>query len=409
MELGLLPELEEQTTRLFGEPELRKGLDQHLQKTRQHVELLGNYLQGKGVNLSSIRPKDPVTKTLIHPNGGHPNTARQTELIDYVTEAFEVASYRALSSLAHMVGDNEAGKVFERILGDEIAIANELDKRLPGHNGSMGAEGAPVHDNVAIVRQAFAALNDHDLEGFVQLLAADFRGEMPGIEGAVDREQTLAMMKDGFKAFPDQRFDVQRIIAAGDDVIAEWISTATNLGPIPDPTGAESPATGRRIRFRGSSAFCFKDGKIAEERDFFDIDEINRQLGVTPGPEQTSPTASGSSMRGLVHLEIPAADRSTAAAFYREMFSWEFEHQPEEFRYTTFKTGNIAGGFAELASGYMPGDVTFYVGSEDIESDLRRAEKLGGKTLVPRTEIPGMGWFAIIADPTGNRVGLFST
>jgi ferritin-like metal-binding protein YciE len=28
--------------------------------------------------------------------------------------------------------------------------------------------------------------------------------------------------------------------------------------------------------------------------------------------------------------------------------------------------------------------------------------------LLPKTEIPGMGWYAIFADPTGNRLGLFS-
>ena len=136
--------------------------------------------------------------------------------------------------------------------------------------------------------------------------------------------------------------------------------------------------------------------------------EVMQQLGMTPGPEQASPAASESTMRGLVHLEIPAADRKTAAQFYGEMFGWESEHMPEEWKYTTFKTGNIGGGFPELAVGYKPGEVTFYVDSGDIESDIRRAEELGGKTLVPRTEITGMGWFAILLDPAGNRVGLFS-
>jgi predicted enzyme related to lactoylglutathione lyase len=27
---------------------------------------------------------------------------------------------------------------------------------------------------------------------------------------------------------------------------------------------------------------------------------------------------------------------------------------------------------------------------------------------VPKTEIPGMGWYAIFSDPTGNRIGLFT-
>jgi predicted enzyme related to lactoylglutathione lyase len=31
----------------------------------------------------------------------------------------------------------------------------------------------------------------------------------------------------------------------------------------------------------------------------------------------------------------------------------------------------------------------------------------GGKILAPKTEIPGMGWFAFFADPNGNRLALY--
>jgi predicted enzyme related to lactoylglutathione lyase len=48
------------------------------------------------------------------------------------------------------------------------------------------------------------------------------------------------------------------------------------------------------------------------------------------------------------------------------------------------------------------------VASEDIDADLRKAESLGGTTVVPKTEIPQVGWFAIFKDPSGNKVGLFS-
>jgi predicted enzyme related to lactoylglutathione lyase len=36
------------------------------------------------------------------------------------------------------------------------------------------------------------------------------------------------------------------------------------------------------------------------------------------------------------------------------------------------------------------------------------AEALGGKILTPRSEIPGMGWYGLFSDPTGNLVGLFT-
>ena len=273
----------------------------------------------------------------------------------------------------------------------------------------MASHPMTSYDNVTIARDVLDALNAHDLDRFERYLTPDFRVQVPGIAEPQDREQTRAMMQTGLTAFPDDHFDIQRVIASGDDVVVEWIWTATHLGPLGDPSGPEIAATGRKVRMRGSTALRFRDGKLAEERDYFDPNEIMQQITAAPGAEQPAPAASGSAMRGIVHLEIPVADRKAAASFYGEMFGWVSEHMPEEMRYTTFMTGNIGGGFGELGDNYKPGDVTFYVGTGDIEADLRHAEALGGKTLVPRTEIPGMGWFAILADPTGNRVGLFST
>ena len=56
----------------------------------------------------------------------------------------------------------------------------------------------------------------------------------------------------------------------------------------------------------------------------------------------------------------------------------------------------------------MAGEPLLYVASEDIDADLRKAESLGGTTVVPKTEIPQVGWFGVFKDPTGNKVGLFS-
>lgn len=53
------------------------------------------------------------------------------------------------------------------------------------------------------------------------------------------------------------------------------------------------------------------------------------------------------------------------------------------------------------------GELLVYVGSDDIDGDLRKAEQLGGKILVPKTEIPNTGWFGVFEDPAGNRLGLF--
>ena len=61
------------------------------------------------------------------------------------------------------------------------------------------------------------------------------------------------------------------------------------------------------------------------------------------------------------------------------------------------------------ALGHEPHNyVTVYVRVDDIEAYLEKAETLGGQTVVPATEIPGMGRFAWFSDLDGNTIGLWT-
>jgi len=50
-----------------------------------------------------------------------------------------------------------------------------------------------------------------------------------------------------------------------------------------------------------------------------------------------------------------------------------------------------------------------YVAVEDIHAATQRAKSLGGKIMKDVTEVPGMGWFSFIQDPTGSILGLWKT
>jgi predicted enzyme related to lactoylglutathione lyase len=120
---------------------------------------------------------------------------------------------------------------------------------------------------------------------------------------------------------------------------------------------------------------------------------------------------SSANSGNIIHVEFPARDVEAAAAFYADLFGWRTVHSPN---YVGFRAGvGPGGGFNPLAEEgastrmpIEPGDVLVYVSSDDIDATLSRAESLGGSIVVPRTEIPGAGWYAIFADPTGNRIGL---
>ncbi len=111
----------------------------------------------------------------------------------------------------------------------------------------------------------------------------------------------------------------------------------------------------------------------------------------------------------IVHIEFSGLDREAAGKFYTELFGWEVQQMPE-FNYATFTTGEgVGGGINPVSEDNPAGTVIFYVGTDDIEASLAKAESLGGKTILPKMEVPGMGWLAIFLDPSGNKVGLWKS
>jgi predicted enzyme related to lactoylglutathione lyase len=111
----------------------------------------------------------------------------------------------------------------------------------------------------------------------------------------------------------------------------------------------------------------------------------------------------------IVHVEISANDREGAGKFYEELFGWNIQQIPE-MNYATFDygVGGVGGGLNPVREDNPAGTVVVYVDTDDINADLAKIENLGGKIVTPKTEIPGMGWFGIFTDPTGNLIGLYT-
>jgi len=113
----------------------------------------------------------------------------------------------------------------------------------------------------------------------------------------------------------------------------------------------------------------------------------------------------------ICHVEIVAADPATSSRFYGDLFGWKMSAMPVDgsTTYHTFETpAGLGGGFPSIGVDYKPGDVIVYISTDDIDATLARVTELGGRTLLGKTEIPGMGWYAQFADPTGNRLGLYT-
>ena len=114
------------------------------------------------------------------------------------------------------------------------------------------------------------------------------------------------------------------------------------------------------------------------------------------------------SKRNVVHVEIPAMDQEAASKFYGELFGWKIIAMPE-MNYTMWEASDgSGGGFPTVSDENPAGQVTVYIDSDDIDADLKKVEKLGGKVVHPKAEIPGFGWYGIFQDPTGNVLALYT-
>jgi predicted enzyme related to lactoylglutathione lyase len=109
----------------------------------------------------------------------------------------------------------------------------------------------------------------------------------------------------------------------------------------------------------------------------------------------------------VVHFEINAKDSKKLGGFYSELFDWKIDNN-NPMGYGLVNTGGeggIGGGIGQ-SDGNAPPYLSVYVQVDDLQAYLDKAEKLGGKTLVPPTEIPNTVTFAMFQDPEGNMIGL---
>lgn len=108
----------------------------------------------------------------------------------------------------------------------------------------------------------------------------------------------------------------------------------------------------------------------------------------------------------VVWFEVNGKDAKALHGFYGELFGWKVAaDNPMNYGMVEAEKGRgIPGGIGQKDE-QNPG-VLFYVSTTSIEDSLARAKKLGGKTMMPRTELPGGTILATFADPDGNTIGL---
>ena len=134
-------------------------------------------------------------------------------------------------------------------------------------------------DNKAAVRQVYEAISGHNLDGYIQGLAANYVDHSlpPGLPPGIESSRML--MAGVFAAFPDLVITIEDMIAEGNSVAGRVTLRGTHQG---DFQGI--PPTGKQVAFTSIEVFRVGDGKITERWGEVDTLGMLQQLGAIPMP-----------------------------------------------------------------------------------------------------------------------------
>lgn len=123
-------------------------------------------------------------------------------------------------------------------------------------------------------------------------------------------------------------------------------------------------------------------------------------------PEHNGPMPAGA----FCWLELLTTDAASAAAFYAKVLGWSHAEVPMGGApYHLFRRGERdAAGMVQMPAGAeeKPGWLA-YVYTSDMDASVARVTELGGRVWRAVAHVPGVGQFAVAADPNGAKVALF--
>lgn len=121
----------------------------------------------------------------------------------------------------------------------------------------------------------------------------------------------------------------------------------------------------------------------------------------------------------ICHFEIPVDDLEKAGAFYQELFGWQMQPWsadggeasismvrtvPTDEKGAPARPG-VNGMLIKKQHPQHP--FANYVNVESVDEYGAKAVALGGQIALPKTPVPGMGYFLYIKDRDGNILGLW--
>jgi predicted enzyme related to lactoylglutathione lyase len=119
---------------------------------------------------------------------------------------------------------------------------------------------------------------------------------------------------------------------------------------------------------------------------------------------------TASNVGRFVWHELHTGDRAQALKFYSTLVGWETKDVsmgPGEAYGLCFLNGKDHAGITKsMAPAGVPPHWLPYLAVEDVDAAAAKVKDLGGKVMSPPMDIPNVGRFAVVTDPTGAAFAL---
>lgn len=111
----------------------------------------------------------------------------------------------------------------------------------------------------------------------------------------------------------------------------------------------------------------------------------------------------------VVHFELWSKNPAKISEFYSKVFGWDVNHMPE-MNYRFVDTGGddgINGGIMQPQEGPWPGNMALYMHVDDLGPFRKKIVAAGGKIVVEKMDIPGVGSLCLFEDIDGRVMGMW--
>jgi len=111
----------------------------------------------------------------------------------------------------------------------------------------------------------------------------------------------------------------------------------------------------------------------------------------------------------VIHFEINADNPVRAQKFYEDVFKWKIKKWEGPVEYWTIDAGDeeeegIGGGLQKRE--HPEDQIINYIGVSSVDEVSKKIEESGGTLESPKITVPGVGYFYMIKDPEGNKLGI---